>query len=101
MVDCVTIYLNVFTEHLLEHYKDPCLNMIEMRQSFRFSVGVQVLYHSNLGFQNRLYGSFGPDLLCIKLHEPLSIIMKQPRLYVRDLVPSLAFQGLYKINMVE
>ena len=59
-----------------------------------------MLYNSEFSFSERLYGPLDVDVCRIKLHEPLSIICKQPLLYVRDMVPKPCFQSLVKLEQV-
>lgn len=58
---------------------------------------VKVLFNSDYSFGDRLYGPLDVDLCRIKLHEPLSIIVQQPLLYVRDMVPRPCFDALVKL----
>ena len=64
-------------------------------------VDVRVLYNSDLSFSERLYGPLDVDLCRVKLHEPLSQIIQQPLLYVRDMVPKPCFQGLLNLHQVK
>ena len=59
-----------------------------------------VLYNSNLTFSTRLYGPLDVDLCRVKLHEPLRQIVKQPLLYIRDMVPKPCFEALVKLHEV-
>ena len=59
-----------------------------------------MLYHSDLSFSDRMYGPLDVDVCRIKLHEPLSIIVQQPLLYVRDMVPKACFEALVKLEAV-
>ena len=61
---------------------------------------VEVLYNSDLSFAARLYGPLDVDVCRIKLHEPLEVIVQQPLLYVRDMVPKPCFDALIKLNTV-
>ncbi|MEE6501572.1 hypothetical protein FKM82_004251 [Ascaphus truei] len=61
---------------------------------------LEILYNSELSFHERLYKDLGVMLRHIRLHEPLSSIMKQPLLYVRDMVPSLCFQALSRLDYI-
>lgn len=61
---------------------------------------VDVLYHSDMSHQERLYGPLDVDLCRIKLHEPLHVIVQQPLLYVRDMVPKPCFEALVKLHEV-
>lgn len=51
-------------------------------------------------FSDRLYASLDVDLCRVRLHEPLNIIVQNPLLYVRDLVPKPCFSALSKIDKV-
>lgn len=62
---------------------------------------MRVLYNSDLSFSDRLYGPLDVDLCRVKLHEPLSQIIQQPLLYVRDMVPKPCFQGLLNLHQVK
>lgn len=86
--------------YVLEGLREGVMkDLVEENKKGRQS-DVNVLFHSNLGFQGRLYGTLGVDLLCVKLHEPFSEIMRQPLIFIRDLVPAECFQGLYKLMML-
>ena len=61
---------------------------------------VQVLYNSELSFAERMYGPLDVDVCRIKLHEPLAIIVQQPLLYVRDMLPKPCFDALVKLDQV-
>lgn len=61
---------------------------------------VEILYNSELAFAERLYGPLDVDVCRIKLHEPLAVIVEQPLLYVRDMVPKPCFDSLVKIHQV-
>ena len=65
-----------------------------------FIVDVVVLYNSNFSFSSRLYGPLDVDLCRVKLHEPLRQIVRQPLLYIRDMVPKPCFEALVKLNEV-
>ncbi|XP_069795917.1 uncharacterized protein cfap92 isoform X3 [Narcine bancroftii] len=59
---------------------------------------VKVLYNSDFSFHQRLYGKLDDKLYHIYLHEPLSNILKQPLLYVRDMTPQGCFQALHRLQ---
>lgn len=59
-----------------------------------------VIYNSNLRFSERLYASLDVDLCRVRLHEPLEVIVQNPLLYVRDLVPKPCFQALSKLDQL-
>eukprot|EP00794_Sanderia_malayensis_P005993 gene5993-6689_t len=56
------------------------------------------IYNSQLTFQERLYASLDVDLTRVRLHQPLDAIVKQPLLYVRDMVPRDCMEGLLKLH---
>jgi len=59
-----------------------------------------VLYNSGLRFHERLYAALDVDLCRVRLHEPLEVIVQNPLLYVRDLVPKPCFEALAKLDQV-
>lgn len=59
-----------------------------------------VLYNSDLRFHERLYAALDVDLCRVRLHEPLEVIVQNPLLYVRDLVPKPCFDALAKLDQV-
>lgn len=59
-----------------------------------------MLYNSDLSFGKRLYGTLDVDLTRVKLHEPISLIVQQPLLFVRDMVPRSCFISLNKLDEV-
>lgn len=59
-----------------------------------------VLYNSELRFHERLYASLDVDLCRVRLHEPLEVIVQNPLLYVRDLVPKPCFDALANLDQV-
>ncbi|XP_041081427.1 uncharacterized protein cfap92 [Polyodon spathula] len=61
---------------------------------------LKVLYNSDLCFHQRLYASLDLNLCRVHLHKPLSDIMKQPLVYVRDMVPQACFQALSKLDLI-
>lgn len=60
----------------------------------------EALYNSDMMFSERKYAALDVDLCRIKLHEPMSVIVKQPLLYVRDMVPRPCFEALIKLDQV-
>ncbi|XP_063283036.1 uncharacterized protein CFAP92 [Pelobates fuscus] len=61
---------------------------------------VDVRYNSQLSFCDRIYKDLDVLLSHIHLHDGLSSIMKQPTLYIRDLVPSASFHALSRLNFI-
>ncbi|KAJ6668404.1 hypothetical protein lerEdw1_015781 [Lerista edwardsae] len=61
---------------------------------------LQVLYNSHVCFHQRLYVDLEAVLFHIRLCKPLSSIMKQPLLYIRDMVPPACFQALTKLDYI-
>lgn len=59
-----------------------------------------MLYNSDLSCGHRLYGALDVDLTRVKLHEPLELIVQQPLLFVRDMVPRSCFLALTKLDQV-
>ncbi|EDO32777.1 predicted protein, partial [Nematostella vectensis] len=64
------------------------------------SLKFNVLYNSEMRFSNRLYAPLDVDLCRVRLHEPLTVIVQNPLLYVRDLVPRPCFDALSKLDKV-
>jgi len=58
----------------------------------------RVLYNSSMTFRERLYVSLDVDLTRIRLHQPISNIVKQPFLYVRDMLPRNCFLAVTKLH---
>ncbi|XP_039205375.1 uncharacterized protein KIAA1257 homolog isoform X3 [Crotalus tigris] len=61
---------------------------------------LQIFYNSNLSFHKRLYIDLEAILLHIRLCKPLSSIMKQPLLYIRDMVPQPCFEALSRLDYI-
>lgn len=61
---------------------------------------IEILYNSAMCFQQRMYGPLDVDVCRVKLHEPLSVIVQQALLYVRDMVPKPCFEALVKLEQV-
>lgn len=53
-----------------------------------------MLYSSQLLFRRRLYADLETVLYHVHLFKPLSLLMKQASLYIRNTVPQTAFQAL-------
>ncbi|XP_070557636.1 uncharacterized protein [Ptychodera flava] len=60
----------------------------------------EALYNSDLMFSERQYATLDVDLTRVRLHEPLSIILKQPLLYVRDMVPKPCLDAIIKLDQL-
>ncbi|XP_071961619.1 uncharacterized protein [Antedon mediterranea] len=58
----------------------------------------EAMYNSNLMFSERVYAALDVDLCRIRLHEPLSIIVQQPLLYIRDMVPRLCLEAIIRLD---
>ncbi|XP_076863682.1 uncharacterized protein cfap92 isoform X2 [Brachyhypopomus gauderio] len=59
---------------------------------------VTVLYNSSLSFSERLYDILDVGLTPVHLHEPLARIVKEPLVYIRDLMPQDCLQAILRIN---
>ena len=53
-----------------------------------------------MSFAQRLYISLDVDLTRVRLYQPLGSIVKQPLLYVRDMIPKLCFDAVTKLFQV-
>nr|XP_006825114.1 PREDICTED: uncharacterized protein LOC102807383 [Saccoglossus kowalevskii] len=51
-------------------------------------------------FSERQYATLDVDLTRVRLHEPLSIIIQQPLLYVRDMVPKPCLDAIIKLDQL-
>ncbi|XP_037658818.1 uncharacterized protein KIAA1257 homolog isoform X2 [Choloepus didactylus] len=60
----------------------------------------KVLYNSQLLFRHRLYADLETILYHVHLFKPLSLLMKQAMLYVRNAVPQDAFQALIRLHCI-
>jgi len=58
----------------------------------------KVLYNSELKFSERLYSLLSPDIMKVKLFEPLVSLVKHPSLYVRGSVSREAYDGLIRLS---
>ncbi|XP_031757222.1 uncharacterized protein KIAA1257 homolog [Xenopus tropicalis] len=61
---------------------------------------LEILYNSQLAFRQRRYRDLGVLLCHIQLHAPLSAIVRQPLLYVRDMVPTPCFHALSRLDFL-
>ncbi|XP_075689941.1 uncharacterized protein CFAP92 [Rhinoderma darwinii] len=61
---------------------------------------LDILYNSEMAFQERLYKELGVLVCHVHLHEPLSSLVNQPLLYIRDMVPPLCFQALSRLDYI-
>ncbi|XP_069823209.1 uncharacterized protein CFAP92 [Dendropsophus ebraccatus] len=61
---------------------------------------LEILYNSNMAFHERLYKDLEVLVCHIHLHEPLSSIVNEPLLYIRDMVPPLCFQALSRLDYI-
>ncbi|XP_077982883.1 uncharacterized protein LOC144437742 [Glandiceps talaboti] len=60
----------------------------------------EALYNSDMMFSERQYASLDVDLTRVRLHEPLSVILKQPLLYIRDMVPKPCLDAIIKLDQI-
>ncbi|XP_013407741.1 uncharacterized protein LOC106171815 [Lingula anatina] len=88
----------VFHLFVLEGLKDGAIQQLWEALPKPENAEIEVLFNSDLAFKERLYGPLDVDLCRVKLHEPLSVIMQQPLLYVRDMVPKPCFEALVKLD---
>uniref|UniRef100_A0A670YMU4 Cilia and flagella associated protein 92 (putative) n=1 Tax=Pseudonaja textilis TaxID=8673 RepID=A0A670YMU4_PSETE len=61
---------------------------------------LQIFYNSHLSFHKRLYIDLEAILLHIRLCKPLSSLMKQPLIYIRDMVPQPCFEALSRLDFI-
>ncbi|XP_062977674.1 uncharacterized protein CFAP92 [Elgaria multicarinata webbii] len=61
---------------------------------------LQIFYNSHLSFHQRLYVDLEAVIFHIRLCKPLSSIMKQPLLYIRDMVPQPCFEALTRLDYI-
>lgn len=59
---------------------------------------LQIFYNSHFSFHQRLYVDLEAILLHIRLCKPLSNIVNQPLLYIRDMVPLPCFEALIRLD---
>ncbi|XP_001191000.4 uncharacterized protein LOC755639 [Strongylocentrotus purpuratus] len=88
---------------VLEGLRDHSINKLWSslpRPQKQDGVIFEALYNSDMMFSERKYAALDVDLCRIKLHEPMSVIVKQPLLYVRDMVPRPCFEALIKLDQL-
>ncbi|RUS70710.1 hypothetical protein EGW08_021530 [Elysia chlorotica] len=85
---------------VLEGLRDKAINVLWDVLPRPDNSDVRVLYNSDLSFSKRLYGPLDVDLCRVKLHEPLSVIVQQSLLYIRDMVFRPCFDALMKLDQV-
>ncbi|XP_032094979.1 uncharacterized protein KIAA1257 homolog [Thamnophis elegans] len=61
---------------------------------------LQIFYNSHLCFHKRLYINLESILLHVRLCKPLSSLMKQALLYIRDMVPQPCFEALSRLDYI-
>ncbi|XP_074646485.1 uncharacterized protein LOC141902581 [Tubulanus polymorphus] len=83
---------------VLEGLRDSAIKLLWESLPKLENSDVTVLYHTDMCFSDRLYTALDVDLCRVKLHEPLDIIVQQPLLYIRDMVPRPCFQALIKLH---
>lgn len=85
---------------ILEGLRDGAISLLWDALPKQENQELHILYNSDLSFHDRLYGPLDVDLCRIKLHEPLSVIVQQPLLYVRDMVPKPCFESITKLDQL-
>ncbi|XP_069062733.1 uncharacterized protein CFAP92 isoform X2 [Pleurodeles waltl] len=89
---------------ILEGLKDKAIKQLWEQtpiRSFQSKGGkLEILYNSDMSFHQRLYEDLDAILYHVQLHEPLSSIVQQPLLYVRDMLPSACFQALSRLDHI-
>uniref|UniRef100_H2YY97 Uncharacterized protein n=1 Tax=Ciona savignyi TaxID=51511 RepID=H2YY97_CIOSA len=58
------------------------------------------LFDSSMTFSKRLYAGLDVDLCRVRLHQPITEILKQPLLYVRDMVPKKCLDCITKMHQI-
>ncbi|XP_053150347.1 uncharacterized protein CFAP92 isoform X2 [Hemicordylus capensis] len=92
--------------HLLvvEGLKEKALKRLWNRRINRIKEAkmgrLQILYNSHISFHQRLYVDLEAMLFHIHLCKPLSSIMKQSLLYIREMVPQACFQALTRLDYI-
>ncbi|XP_032996722.1 uncharacterized protein KIAA1257 homolog isoform X2 [Lacerta agilis] len=61
---------------------------------------LKIFYNSHFSFHQRLYVDLEAILLHIRLCKPLSNIVNQPLLYIRDMVPLPCFEALIRLDSI-
>ncbi|XP_030063806.1 uncharacterized protein CFAP92 [Microcaecilia unicolor] len=86
---------------VLEGLKNKGIKRIwENLSTWNEDLNVKILYNSNLSFHQRLYKDLDAILFNVHLHQPLACIVKQPLLYIRDMVPPACFQALSRLHYI-
>lgn len=57
---------------------------------------VTVLYNSSLSFSKRLYECLDVGLSPVNLHQPLDTILKEPLVFIGNMVPYTCLQALLR-----
>ncbi|XP_049682604.1 uncharacterized protein CFAP92 isoform X9 [Accipiter gentilis] len=87
---------------VLEGLKDKAIRRLwdrHLERTYRHEDGqLEILYNSQLSFRQRRYTDLEAFFYHFRLCRPLFAIMKQPRLYVRGMVPWACFQALSRLN---
>nr|XP_020654135.1 uncharacterized protein KIAA1257 homolog isoform X3 [Pogona vitticeps]XP_020654136.1 uncharacterized protein KIAA1257 homolog isoform X3 [Pogona vitticeps] len=89
---------------ILEGFKNKALKKLWNKRIDRLKEmktgRLQIFYNSQVSFHRRLYIDLEAILFHFRLCKPLSSIMKQPLLYVRDMVPQPCFEALTRLDYI-
>ncbi|KAJ7316810.1 hypothetical protein JRQ81_002972 [Phrynocephalus forsythii] len=89
---------------VLEGFKNKALKRLWNKRIDRLQESktgrLQILYNSHISFHQRLYVDLEAIVFHFRLCKPLSSIMKQPLLYIRDMVPQPCFEALTRLDYI-
>ncbi|XP_042311413.1 uncharacterized protein KIAA1257 homolog isoform X1 [Sceloporus undulatus] len=89
---------------ILEGFKNKGLKKLWNKKIDRLQESktgrLQIFYNSQLSFHQRLYADLEAIVFHIRLCKPLTSIMKQPLLYIRDMVPQPCFEALVRLDYI-